>query len=317
MSIAVSNVALTALSTQTANLGDPVKTITLTGTGFVPSAVVQVNGAAIFTTFVNGNTLTAVIPAANFLLVQTLQVSVVEMNPNVTTNSLAIAVGAPRASVVFSGPPSVVPGTQQPLTFQLTNPYPVPLTATFNLTFTPAPGLGDDPMIGFATGGRNFTVVIPADSTSTPSLQIQSGTTAGSITVTLSLEAGGADVTPSSVQPLIIQAPYAVPGITSVTIAASGDTLTVTVRGFSNPRDMSQAKFHFTAVSGGSIATPDLTIDVNPSFTTWYASSASAQYGSEFSYVQIFNLTSDATVVGQVSVSLVNSVGASPEATSP
>ena len=41
----------------------------------------------------------------------------------------------------------------------------------------------------------------------------------------------------------------------------------------------------------------------------WYTNPASPTYGSTFHYIQVFNLDQDATVVGQVQVTLVNSQG--------
>jgi hypothetical protein len=311
------SVTLTGLSSSSAQLGAAAQTITLTGTGFVSTAVAQMNGTAIPTTFVNSTTLTAIIPASDFLTVQVLQISVTETNPTQTTNALPFSVIAPTAAVVFSGPPNIAPGTQTTLDFQLTAPYPVDLTATFTITFAPASGLPDDPNVQFSTGGRTLAVVIPAGSTTLSPIMIQSGTVAGTITVTISLEAGGANVTPSSIQPLTIQALLSFPGITSVSYSTSGSTLTVVVRAFSNTREVISAKFHFTPVSGGSIATQDVTVQVGSLYAAWYTSSESAQYGSECAYTQTFNLSSDASVVGQVGVVLTNTQGSSPEATTP
>ena len=309
--------SLTALSTIQAALGDPAKTITLTGTGFVSTAVVQVNGNAIPTTFVNMTTLTATIPASDFLVAQILQISVAEIAQNQATTSIAFLVGAPLANAVFEGPTTIAPGTDTDLTFKLTNPYPVDLAATFTVSFTPIAGLPNDPGVLFTNGSTTYAVVIPANSIGSPSVAVQGSTVAGSMTVTLTLRAGGVDVTPPTIQPLVIQAPLAVPEARSATVTHSGNVLTVVIRGLSNPRDMTLAKFHFTAVPGGSIGTPDITIDVVPIFTTWYADPASLQYGSTFTYTQSFNLSSDASVVGQVSVALTNSVGESQEADTP
>ena len=317
VSLQVTSFALSSLSSDLAILGDPAKTITLTGTGFVPGASVLMNGAPVTTTFVNSSSLMAVVPAADFQLVQTIQVSVTEpigTLQSATTSTVPFYVVAPLADVEFSGPTSITPGSQITLTFKLTNPYPVPLTALFTLGFTPSPGLPDDPNILFSTGSRTQTIVIPAQSTVSPAITIQTGTIAGTLSVALDLMAGGTDVTPASVKPLSIASPRAVPTISSVTATANGDTLTVTVRGFSNTRDLASATFHFTPVAGKTISTQDVTIDVGSLFATWYADPASLQYGSEFTYTQPFNLSSSASVVGQVSVTLSNSVGASQEA---
>lgn len=308
---------LAALSSDLALLGDPAKTISVSGTGFFSTATVLVGGMPIPTTYVSPTTLTAKLPGSLFLNAHTLQIAVMDSAVSPISMSLPFYVVAPLASVVFTGPTTVVPGTQITLTFGLTNPYPVDLSATFSLGFVPGSGLPSDPNILFASGSSIYTVIIPADSTASPEVEIQTGTIAGAITVGLDLMAGGTDVTPASVKPLNIQSPLSVPVLTSVVATRVGATLTVTMRGFSNTREISQARFHFTPAPGASVATEDVTVPVGPIFATWYADPASGQYGSEFTYSQIFNLTSDATVVQQVTATLVNSVGPSIPVNSP
>jgi hypothetical protein len=308
--------SLNSLSSTTALLGDPAKTITLTGSGFLPTAVVQMDGSAVATTYINGTTLTAVIPAKDFFTVHTIQVAVFDSSLGLTTTSLGIAVAAPAAAVDFSGPTSIAPGSQITLNFKLTSAYPVDVTATFTVAFKPATGLPDDPSVQFAGGGRTFTADIPAGATSLAPIEIQSGTVAGTLTVSTKLEAGGTDITPAVVKPLIIQAGLAAPGIVSVNFSGNGNMLTVTVRGFSNTREITGAKFHFKPVGGASIKTQDVTIDTQALYASWYSSEASLQYGSTCTYTQVFNLSSDANVVGQVSVILTNTQGNSPEVNS-
>ena len=316
VSITVVPFTVSGLSSSLALLGEPAKTITISGTGFFPTAVALMNGSPLPTTYLSSTAISAVLPASDFLTVRTLQVSVSDSAQSATSQTLPFYVVAPIANVIFTGPTSIVPGTQISLTFQLTNPYPVPLTATFSLGFAPLSGLPSDPNIVFADSGSTYQVVIPANSTASPQVLIQTGTIAGTLTVGLDLMAGGTDVTPSSVHPLDIQAPVSVPGLTSVSSTASGRTLTVTVHGFSNTREVKTATFHFAPAPGHTLSTSDVTIDVSSIFAAWYADPASDQYGSSFTYTQVFDLTSDASVVGQVSVVLENSVGTSPPAVS-
>ena len=312
--LAGTNLALTALSSNTALLGDPDKTITLTGAGFLPTSVVRVNNLPVLTTYVSATTLTAVISSGSFQTVQTIQVLVADPNESQTSNTLTIKVSAPVVPIVFSAPGTATPAAQPAATLQLANPYPVVLTGTVTLTFTPLAGQQDDPNIQFASGGRTKTFQIPANSTATPSIQFQAGTVAGAIGLTLDLTAGGVDVTPATVQPVAIQLPAAVPGITSATFTQTGETVTVTVVGYSNTVQMGNASFHFTAADGGSLKTPDVAVNVGTLFGTYYSSGAAAIYGSEFTYVQTFTL-SDSTKIGQVMVTLTNSVGDSVPAT--
>ena len=324
VSINVIGVTLASVSPNTALLGDPDKTITLTGTGFLPNSSVLVGVTPIATTYVSPTMLKAVIPAADFLTVVTLKISVFDPTQAQTTNAISIPVTPPTAAVVVSGPATTQTGLEPDLTFQLVSPYPVTLEGEFTLTFAPANGSPDDPMIRFASSGTNttdptgrtFGFSIPANTTTTPLVMLQSGSTAGTITVTLTLTAGGVNVTPPTLQPVVITAPDQVPGVTSVSLSASGQTLTVVVRGYSNTRELTQANFHFDAAPGKSISTKDLQIDETTLFTQWYASAISAQYGSTFTYTQTFTLDEDASVVGAVQVTLTNSVGASAQGSS-
>ena len=52
-------------------------------------------------------------------------------------------------------------------------------------------------------------------------------------------------------------------------------------------------------------------------FTTWYTTTGSAQYGSAFTYTQLFTLSGNASAVAGVGATLTNSVGTSTEATAP
>ncbi|MBB5057718.1 hypothetical protein HDF16_002424 [Granulicella aggregans] len=308
--------SLSSLSSSSAVLGDSAKTITLTGSGFLSSAVVLMDGSSVATTYVSGTALSAVIPAKDFLKVHNIEVAVFDPSLALTTPSLGISVIAPAAAVDFSGPTSIAPGSQITLNFKLSSAYPVDVTATFTVAFTPATGLPDDPSVQFAEGGRIFVDNITAGTTSIDPIQIQAGTVAGTLEVSTTLMAGGVDITPASLKPLTIQAGLAAPGITSVNFTGNGNTLTVTVRGFSNTREIAGAKFHFTPVAGGKITTEDVAIDAQGLYASWYTSEASLQYGSTCTYTQVFNLSSDANVVGQVSVVLTNTQGASPEVNS-
>jgi len=144
-----------------------------------------------------------------------------------------------------------------------------------------------------------------------PTIQIQTGTLAATITVTLTLESGGQDVTPSGLQPVVISVPATAPVITSVSLTRDGAILIVVVQGYSSPRDMTSAIFNFTAASGDSINDPQVTVDVGTDFIDWYAEDTSTLYGSAFTYTQTFLLSNDASTIGSVSVTLSNSIGTS------
>lgn len=302
---------LGTVSPATAQLGGGPLTVTLTGTGFVSNSSLVVNGTNLPTQYINPTTLTAVIPASLFQTVQTLSVSVADPTQAQTSAALQIVITAPPVSILFTGPSSANSAEQPPITFQLTNPYPVAITGTVTLTFQPVSGTEDDPSIQFAQGGRTMAFTIAANSTATPNIMLQTGTVAGTIKLTLTLQAGGVDVTPTTGQTIVIVLPAAVPNVSlTPSYTVNGNTVTVTVQGFSNTREVQQATFHFTT-SGVPLSTPDVTVPVTAIFSGWYSTAGSINYGSSFLYNQPFTLNGDATAITGVTVTLTNSVGAS------
>jgi hypothetical protein len=142
-------------------------------------------------------------------------------------------------------------------------------------------------------------------------VQLQTGTIAGTATITLAVTSNGVNVTPPNVAPVVITIPAAVPSLTSAIMTKSGQTLTVALIGFSNTREVTKAVFHFTPLPGSSIKDPDVTVDVSTVFADWYGSTASDAYGSAFTYTQPFTLDSDVPSIASVTVTLQNSVGVS------
>jgi hypothetical protein len=279
--------------------------------------LVQLNGATIASTYVGATSLRAVIPASFFAQTGTGLITVVDSSTRATSGSVTFTV-ANTPQIVFTGPSTSTSGAQPTLTFQLVNPYPVALAGTLTLSFAPTGSSGtDDPAVQFSSGGRMLPFNIPANSTATPTVQLQTGTVAGTATISLAVTANGVNVTPANVAPVVITIPPAAPTITSTSVIRSGNTLTVSVIGFSNTRETTQAVFHFNAVAGATINNPDITLTVTPNFATWYSSQSSITYGSAFTYTQVFTLDQDAAIVQNVTVTLANTVGVSTVATTP
>ncbi len=271
---------------------------------------------AISTTYVSPTQLTAQIPASFFKQLTAGAITVFDTVRNLTSTSATFSVTLPNVNVTFSGPTTAAPGEQPTLNLVISQPYPVAIQGTMTLTVDPLTQNGPvDPAVQFSTGGTTFTFTIPAGSTTTPTVQIQTGTISSTITVMLTLQANGQDIQPPSVVPIVVSVPATAPVISSVTITRSGNTLTVNIQGYSSTRDMSQAAFDFTAASGSTISNHKIDVDVSTDFTTWYTSDASTQFGSSFTYSQVFNLSNDASTIGSVSVVLTNSVGQSNEVT--
>src|SRR5258706_9310775 len=142
-------------------------------------------------------------------------------------------------------------------------------------------------MIGI--GGENFTIVPP-----------------------LQPPAGNPLPPPA---PATINVNATVPVITKVTVGAlttSGFSISAT--GYSTPRDMTSALFHFTSPTNTQLASADVTVPLTSAFTTWYGSAASNASGSQFTMTVQFTFTAPpGTTVPftAVTLTLTNSKGTS------
>ncbi len=298
-----------------ATTGTPVS-VTLNGTGFSSNSVVQLawaSGPTILTSsYLGPDQLTATIPGSFFQQTQPGAITVTNPATGQTSASIPFTVSLPNIQIVFTGPGSESEAEQPSLNLQFLDGYPVPLQVTLTLTVQPATAGGPvDPAVQFSTGGTTYTFTLPANSTNAPTIQLQTGTLAGTITVTLTLEAENQDVTPTGLKPVVMVVPASAPVLTSIGLTRNGNTLAVTIQGYSSTRDMSTAFFNFTPAAGQALQDAQLTVDVATDFSTWYTQQSSIQYGSAFTYMQTFDLSSDASTVGGVSVTLTNSVGPS------
>ena len=97
---------------------------------------------------------------------------------------------------------SVGPAQQPSVSLSLAAPYPLDVTGKLALSFT-SQAFVDDQAIQFSTGGRSVNFTIPANTmqaifgSGATQLQFQSGTVAGTITVTASLATGTVNLTPA------------------------------------------------------------------------------------------------------------------------
>jgi hypothetical protein len=316
-SIAVGSPALVSITPSSANVSNSDITISVTGLGFVKGAVVTFNGTALATTYVDQHHLTVVIPAKLLAGQASGAIAVVDPGNLAATGSATFSIQVPPAVATVTASETTVTAGQQPTVTLKVDPYPVPVTGTATLTFTPAPpNTVQDPAVKFSNGDNTATVTINPDSTtSSNDFPFQAGSTAGTITVTTHLTLdNGQDVTPSNVEPVTVTVPASPPDIKSALLTRSGQSLQIAVIGLSSTRDMNEAHFHFTPVSGKSLATSDVAVQLTSAFQSWFSSSTSDQYGTNFTYTQPFRLDGDATDIQSVSITLVNSAGTSEAA---
>ncbi len=245
-------------------------------------------------------------------------VTVTDADSLTASARFTLAVALPQVSGVIIGgvtdtPP---PAQQQNVTVTLGGTFPVPLTGTVTLTFASDANVpADDPAIQFSAGGRTATFTIPAGSTqgifTPPSPAIQTGTVSGIITLTTAFQAGGAQISCNCVQTRTIRVARGAPVITSVRAARGAGVITITIIGFSTSREMTQAAFQFTTAAGSNVTTTSFTVPVSTFFTTWYTSTPSTQFGSQFLMTQPFTISGDANAITNVSVTLTNAQGTS------
>jgi hypothetical protein len=231
-----------------------------------------------------------------------------------------LTVNLPSApGVSISGLPGTSAAAQQyTLRLETDSVYPAPINGQAILSFSPDTGPADR-TIQFSTGGTTATFDIPAGSTSASApLSIQTGTVSGTITIALRLEAGGIDITPSPAPTITSQVARAAPVIRSVQVNRNGSTINIVVTGFSTAREVTQARFAFSAASGQTLApsASSITVDTNTLFGNWFLDPSNSQFGSVFSFTQPFTVQGDATAVNPASVTLTNRIG-SADATIP
>jgi large repetitive protein len=307
VTVGLAALTITGISNSTAVAGTPFSATAAasggkppyTWSGSGPGVTVSADGVltATFTTTGTVSVSLSVKDSAGATASQTVQINV--SLPTAPTSTLS---GLPATAS---------PASQSTLQVTLTSPYPVGVVVTLTMTFAPDSG-PDDPSVQFSTGGRTVQVTVPAGSTSgTSSVGVQTGTVAGTITITTRLQAGGKDITPTPAPQQTLRINAGAPVIRSVTATRTSGGFTVTVVGFATDRELTQAVFQLTGASSANLQTTSVTVAVDQVFASWFGSAASAQYGSQFTYTQPFTVQGDSSAVVSVSVTLANKVGTS------
>ncbi len=226
----------------------------------------------------------------------------------------------PLPSVSLDGLPDPANAADQPaFSVSLATSYPVKLTGQIVMTFTADADVAtNDASIQFATGGRTVSFAIPAGSTtsvfSTSQMALQTGTVAGTITLNLSLQSAGGEVTATAARTLHVLRAAPVARTLQVVHTAGGFELHVT--GYSTPRQLTQAVVQLTPSAGSNLQTTQLTIPLTDLASTWYQSAASSVFGSQFTLVLPFTIQGNAAGIDSAGVSLVNNQGKSPTVSS-
>jgi hypothetical protein len=227
----------------------------------------------------------------------------------------------------FTGASGTVEPFDQPaFGLTLAAPYPLPLRGTVTLTVESDLPV-TDPAVQFATGGRVATFTIAAGSTQaifqngSATLRLQTGTVAGSITVTptFSTEAG-LDLTPRNQPTLRLQVPRQAPRLLTVQVlsqTATGFVLSIT--GYSTTRSLARLELTFSAASGVQFPNPRLTIPIDAEAAVWFKTAASQAFGGQFTITLPFTLRTEGQTqllapiekLESVAVTVSNEVGTS------
>lgn len=220
----------------------------------------------------------------------------------------------PPPPISLSGLPAAVdPATQLPLTIALASPFSAPITGQAILTFSPETGVTDK-TVQFASGGNVANFSIPAGATAATSdvpLAIQTGTVAGTITVSVRLQAAGVDITPLPAPAMTAAVGRSAPVITGVQVNRSAGKIEIAVSGYSTSREVTQATFTFAAASGQTLqaAASSIVIPVESLFGAWFQNPSNGAYGSQFVLTQPFSIQGDSSAVVPQTVTLTNRSG--------
>jgi len=238
-----------------------------------------------------------------------------------TTGAYTIQVGLPNAPALSIGglPGTLQPLQQPPVTISLANPFPVAVSGTVSLSFTPGgPNPMDDPSVQFSTGGRSATFTIPANATqavfAAPQFALQAGSVTGTITVrVVSLQAGGAPLDiPSSLTQTATVAPGP-PVISTVSLVHTQGGVQLQIVGLTDTRELTKATVTFQPAAGASLTNSQVVVTLTDVANGYFQAGVSAGFGGQFALTMPFTFQGDVSL-SSVSVVLTNGRGDSPAA---
>jgi Putative Ig domain len=202
----------------------------------------------------------------------------------------------PLPTLTITGLPTTgVASTQPAATVSLSGgTYPLNITGTMTLTFAPASGGAQPFDAKFASGPpytANFTIT-PTPPGNTANVPVMIGTVAGTITITTTnvVDSNGNSIPPPApVVMTVIPTPPVIKSVIPCAVTLNGFSISVT--GYSTPRDMASALFHFTLPTNTQPSTLDVTVPLTTAFAAWYSSPTSNTFGSTFKMTAQFSFT--------------------------
>jgi hypothetical protein len=222
-----------------------------------------------------------------------------------------IASAVPAPSFQLSESP-LTSQKQVTLSIQLADVSTVGAIGQLTMSFTPSVNnVRDDPAICFlATSGRNLQVdVVAGEQTATyqgqSALTFQTGSTAGTLTFTLTFPNGAPLVQSFTIAPEPVQ-------ITSITAVRSNPNLIVTITGFDNTYSAGKLSFTFSDLLRNVITAAPIAVDATTQFANYFFTNNQA--GGAFAMQATFPVTGDITQIGSFSAQIKNSSGMSTAA---
>lgn len=220
----------------------------------------------------------------------------------------------PLPALAIRGLPGAVePAQHHAVGLELESAFPVSLAGQLLLSFAPESGAGDG-MVRFSSGSRTAAFRIPAGATSAEfddgDMAVQTGTVAGSIVLSVRLEAGGVEVTPAPTPSVSARMDRAAPVIVSAKLVRKSGGFDIQVTGYSTARELTEAVFQFSAASGSTLQQAQVRVPMDAVASAWFQDAASVRFGSQFTFTQSFTVQQgEASAVTPVSVTVTNRVG--------
>jgi hypothetical protein len=219
---------------------------------------------------------------------------------------LAVVSPVPAMSLQFSKRP-LTSGEQITVTAQAASASTQDAIGTLSMQFTPTvPDVADDPAVQFVPlSSRNLSLDLAKGSQTATyqnqsALIFQTGTTAGTLTFTLSF-VNTAPVTQTfTIAPALIH-------ISSAQAQRQDPNLVVTINGYDNTYSAGKMSFTFFDLKGKQINVTPVDVDATSNFHQLFFTNNQA--GGAFALQAKFPVKGDITQIGSVAVTLTNSAG--------
>ncbi len=194
---------------------------------------------------------------------------------------------------------AITPAQEVGLTVKLSEAAKAALTGTLTLTFAPAAGLKDDPAVAFLPSAtRTVPVTIAEGASQSDTVKFQTGTTAGVITLALTLGS-------KTAQTALTLGAMPV-SLTAAKASVASGVAQVTLTGYDVTRTVSKLAFVFYLTSGAAASPGTIAVDASPAFSAYWTSVT----GGTFQLQATFPVSGTYTELAGVEVTVTNGSGA-------